>query len=106
MRWSTESRTAHGRWLCSRPPDFESGFTKAEWFAAFAQDPTGEKGLLLPTRVEPCDIEGLLGWVVDVNLVGLDETAAWERLLAGIAQTRAKPTKPPIYPDARGAVGG
>jgi hypothetical protein len=102
----------HGVTHCARtlavlsPSYFESGFTKAEWFAAFAQDPTGEKGLLLPIRIEPCDIEGLLGQVIYVNLVGLDETAARERLLAGIAQTRAKPTKPPRYPDARGAVGG
>jgi energy-coupling factor transporter ATP-binding protein EcfA2 len=103
---------AHGVTHCTRtlavlsPSYFESGFTKAEWFAAFAQDPTGEKGLLLPVRVEDCDIEGLLGQVVYVNLVGLDETAARGRLLAGIAQTRAKPMKPPRYPDAGGAVAG
>jgi energy-coupling factor transporter ATP-binding protein EcfA2 len=102
----------HGITCCARtlavlsPAYFESGFTKAEWFAAFAQDPTGEKGLLLPVRVEPCDVEGLLGQIIYVNLVGLDEQAARERLLAGIAQTRAKPTKPPRYPGAGGSAEG
>ena len=33
-------------------PDFlASKFTQAEWAAAFAQDPTGEKVTLVPVRV-------------------------------------------------------
>ena len=36
-------------------PDFlASSFTQPEWAAAFAQDPTGAKGLLLPVRVREC----------------------------------------------------
>jgi hypothetical protein len=34
-------------------PDYlTSGFAEAEWAAAFAQDPTGELGLLLPVGGE------------------------------------------------------
>ena len=80
------------------PSYFESGFARAEWFAAFAQDPTGEKGLLLPVRVEECNVEGLLGQIIYVNLVGLDEEAARQRLLEGLQQKRAKPTIPPRFP--------
>ena len=32
------------------PAYLQSGFTAAEWAAAFARDPTGTQGLLLPVR--------------------------------------------------------
>src|SRR5881392_1318083 len=35
-------------------------FTQPEWAAAFAQDPTGEKGVLVPVRVRECVLTGLL----------------------------------------------
>ena len=38
----------------------QASFTQPEWASAFAQDPTGEKGLLLPIRVQECNVEGLL----------------------------------------------
>ena len=39
-------------------PDYLTArFTQPEWQAAFAQDPTGEKGLLVPVRVR-----GVLRW--------------------------------------------
>ncbi len=85
------------------PNYFESGFTKAELYAAFAQDPIGEKGLLLPVRVEECDVEGLLGQIIYVNLVGLEQSEALERLLAGVKKTRAKPTNAPKYPGEKAA---
>jgi TIR domain len=66
------------------PAYFESGFTRAEWYNAFAKDPTGEAGLLLPVRVAECDVEGLLGQIIYIDLVGLEKTQARERLLAGI----------------------
>jgi TIR domain len=37
------------------PAYFESGFGEAEWQAAFVKDPTGERGLLVPVRVQPCE---------------------------------------------------
>jgi TIR domain len=80
------------------PAYFESGFTRAEWYNAFAKDPTGEAGLLLPVRVAECDVEGLLGQIIYIDLVGLEKTQARERLLAGIEGTRAKPAQPPEFP--------
>jgi hypothetical protein len=64
------------------PAYFGSQFGEAEWRVAFAKDPTGEHGLLVPVRVEDCDPPGLLSTRVYVDLVGLDEAAARERLLA------------------------
>jgi hypothetical protein len=58
------------------PAYFESGFTRAEWYNAFAKDPTGEAGLLLPVRVAECDVEGLLGQIIYIDLVGLEKTRA------------------------------
>src|SRR5205085_8529664 len=52
----------------------------------------------LPVRIEQCDIEGLLGPLVYIDLVGLDEAPAQERLLAGIKQSRAKPSSMPSFP--------
>src|SRR5215468_7914028 len=49
------------RTLAVLSPDFlTSAFTQPEWAAAFAQDPTGEKGVLVPVRVRTCNPEGLL----------------------------------------------
>ena len=42
------------------PAYFGSAFSEAEWRAAFAKDPTGELGLLVPVRVQPCEPPGLL----------------------------------------------
>ncbi|MEA3344970.1 MAG: FxSxx-COOH system tetratricopeptide repeat protein [Chloroflexota bacterium] len=75
-------------------------FTQAEWAAAFAKDPTGGKGTLLPVRVHECDLEGLLPQIIYVDLVGLDESAARDALLAGVHRGRAKPTAPPGFPGA------
>jgi hypothetical protein len=73
-------------------------YTQPEWAAAFGRDPTGEKGALLPVRVQECDLEGLLPQIVYVDLVGLEETAARDTLLAGVRRERAKPTTAPAFP--------
>src|SRR5918999_4091360 len=39
-------------------------YTQPESAAAFAQDPKGEKQVLLPVRVEECELRGLLGQVI------------------------------------------
>jgi tetratricopeptide (TPR) repeat protein len=73
------------------PAYFGSRFGEAEWRAAFAKDPTGELGLLVPVRVQDCQPPGLLAGRVYIDLVGLDEPAAAARLRAGIQQRRARP---------------
>src|SRR5215510_5648171 len=76
----------------------QSGFTAAEWAAAFAMDPTGRQGLLLPVRIHDCEPRGVLPQIVYIDLVGLDAEAARETLLAGVRRQRAKPTREPGFP--------
>jgi GTPase SAR1 family protein len=80
------------------PAYLQSGFTAAEWAAAFARDPTGMQGLLLPVRIHDCEPQGLLPQIVYIDLVGLDAEAARETLLAGVRRQRAKPTREPGFP--------
>jgi hypothetical protein len=82
-------------------PDYlQALYTQPEWAAAFAQDPTGKKGTLLPVRVRECELQGLLSQVVYIDLVGLTEQAAKEKLLVGVKQGRVKPTTAPGFPGA------
>ncbi|HTQ55957.1 MAG TPA: toll/interleukin-1 receptor domain-containing protein [Bryobacteraceae bacterium] len=80
-------------------PDYlTSHFTAPEWAAALAKD------ALLPVRVRPCELKGLLPQIIYIDLVGLDETRAKESLLAGVQRGRAKPpTKPPFPGSGRPA---
>ena len=80
-------------------PDYvTSNFAAAEWAAAFARDPKGEKGILLPVRVRECDLKGLFDGIIHVDLVGKDEAEAGKALLAGILRGRAKPLTKPEFP--------
>jgi nucleoside phosphorylase len=80
------------------PEYLTSGFTQPEWAAAFARDPGGTHGYLLPVRVRPCALEGLLPQIIYVDLVDLDESAARRALLAGVQPGRGKPARPPAFP--------
>ena len=52
-------------------PDYLAArFPQPEWAAAFAPDPTGEKGKLVPVRVRDCDPAGLLPQINYIDLVG------------------------------------
>jgi len=82
-------------------PDYvASRFAAPEWGAAFAQDPEGLKRNLVPIRIRACMLEGMLRTIVYVDLVGLDETAARQRVLDGLLAKRGKPSKPPAFPGA------
>ena len=74
--------------------------------AAFATDPTGELGLLVPVRVQDCQPPGLLASRVYVDLASLDEEAAVARLRAGIQQGRARPPGRRPFPGQAMAAGG
>ena len=80
------------------PAYLDALYTQPEWAAAFAQDPNGEKGTLLPVRVQKCDLKSLLPAIIYIDLVGLDETAAKEALLHGINRERMKPSVKPGFP--------
>ncbi len=80
-------------------PDYINAvFTQPEWTAAFAQDPTNEKGILLPVRVRECELKGLINQIIYIDLVGKNEAQAKATLLEGIQQERAKPLTKPDYP--------
>jgi hypothetical protein len=80
-------------------PDYlRALYTQPEWAAAIARDPTGEKRTLLPVRVRKCELQGLLSQVIYLDLVGLAEEVAREKLLAGAKQGRAKPATTPGFP--------
>ena len=74
-------------------------YTHPEWAAAFVQDPTGEKGTLLPVCIQKCDLKGLLSAIIHIDLVNLDENAAKDALLKGISRERAKPSVKPAFPE-------
>jgi tetratricopeptide (TPR) repeat protein len=88
------------------PAYLGSAFGEAEWRAAFASDPTGERGLLLPVRVAEVTPPGLLRSRIYLDLVGLDEPAATARLLAGVRRDRAKPVGRRLYPGGQATPGG
>jgi tetratricopeptide (TPR) repeat protein len=83
--------TSHSRRTVAvlSPAYFASRFGESEWRVAFAKDPTGEDGLLVPVRVQPCQPPGLLTGRVYIDLVDVDEATARNRLLEGVASTGA-----------------
>jgi len=74
-------------------------FTQPEWAAAFANDPTGEKRAMIPVRVRPCELPGLLRTVIHCDLIGLSRSEALDVLIGAVsAAERAKPAKEPHFP--------
>jgi tetratricopeptide (TPR) repeat protein len=67
------------------PQALRAPYVWQEWAQRLAADPTGERRALVLVRVEPCEPEGLLGPVVYVDLAGLDEAAARDRLREELA---------------------
>lgn len=87
-------------------PDYlEAMYTKPEWAARFAQDPTGRDDRLIPVRVREVELEGLLAQIVYVDLLGLSEAEASERLLQRARRERAKPARRPTFPGDRAPAG-
>lgn len=100
-----QKATKAKRTIAVLSPDYlTSGFTQPEWAAAFVKDPTGEKGILVPVRVQKCQLEGMLAAIVHIDLVGKSEEAAQKALFEGLAQSpdgtssRRKPIAPPGFP--------
>ena len=79
----------------------DSSFKPPEWAVFFKKDPTGEKGLIVPVRVQKCEPGGLLSTISRIDLIGLDEEAAKKALLDGVKFERAKPLTPPGFPGFR-----
>lgn len=83
------------------PNYLASMYGTAEWQAAWADDPQGEKRKLITIRVRGDHPTGLLAAVVGIELIGLSEAAARQRPRTDIATAmrgRAKPGSPPPFP--------
>lgn len=83
-------------------PDYlaKSRFGAAEWAAAFAADPDGQRHGLVPVKVKDCVVDGLLKPIVYIDMVGLGEGEAKQRLLDNLTGTRRKPAQQPSFPGA------
>ncbi|WP_232295155.1 TIR domain-containing protein [Parafrankia sp. EUN1f] len=87
-------------------PDYlTSVYGTAEWRLAWTDDPDGDKRRLVPVRVQSCEPPSVLSFVTPIDLVGLDESGARDRLLAGITASRTgrgKPTGEVPFPGPEG----
>ena len=91
--------TRANRTLLVLSPDYlTSKFTQAEWYAAFAQDPTGEDRKVFAIKVRECHPEGLLSSIIWLNFVGLSKNEAQKLLLTSAKGERIKPELPPPFP--------
>jgi tetratricopeptide (TPR) repeat protein len=84
-------------------PDYSSSvYGSAEWQSAWHKDPQGLERKLITVRIrDGCMVDDLLAKVVRIDLVGLPEPSARQRLLKGIEAARLgrdKPESPPPFP--------
>ena len=83
------------------PAYLKSEFGEAEWRPGFRSDPSGTKRHLIPVRIKECEPAGLLADRVWIDLVGLDEAEARERLIEQVRAAlrgHAKPDQRPRFP--------
>ena len=67
-------------------PDYLANcLTRPEWSAAYAQDPTASLGILLPVLVRDCYVSDLVPEDRVIDLAGLDDEAAAEKLLGEVS---------------------
>lgn len=86
--------------LVLSPNSLGSNFTKAEWTAAFAGDPAGLARRLIPVKVAPCELAGLLGPLIYIDVENASEDEAKRRILEGVAEKAAR-TAAPRFPGGR-----
>ena len=77
----------------------DAEYTQPEWADALRRDPQGAQRTLLPVRIDGCRPPGLLASVIYVDLNGLAQDAARQKLLDGLAE-RGKPANAPVFPGA------
>jgi tetratricopeptide (TPR) repeat protein len=75
------------------PAYLHSQYAFAEWAEMFRRDPRGQQRLLVPVQVQRCDVVGLLGSIVYIDLVEVAEQEARERLLTGVQQLLLHPSR-------------
>lgn len=80
-------------------PDYlASKYCQLELSAAISKDPIGETRFLIPIKVRECKTEGLLGPIAHIDMVGLDEPDAIERLFSMIFGTSPESTRTAPFP--------
>lgn len=87
------------------PAYIGSVFGAAEWQAIWVHDPDGAERRVIPVRVAECERPGLLAGIVSIDLFGVPEPKALQRLQDAIQRAldgRAKPLRPPSFPAAAG----
>ncbi|MGI6742977.1 MAG: toll/interleukin-1 receptor domain-containing protein [Eubacteriales bacterium] len=77
----------------------ESVYCQSEWSAAFTNDPNGEKGAFIPVRIEDYKPVGLFAPIIYVDLFGVGEKEATERLLR--INEKDRPRNKPEFPGAK-----
>jgi hypothetical protein len=90
------------------PAYIGSVFGAAEWQAIWVHDPAGAKRRVIPVRVADCERPGLLAGIVGIDLFGVPEPKALQRLQDAVQEAlagRAKPLNPPSFPAAGGSAG-
>lgn len=94
------TKTTHHMIAVLSPDYLKSGFTRLEWTAALARDPTSAQRPVISVRVRDLgdELNGLLAVIAYLDLVGLKEDVARERLLAQASGKRGKPTVAPTFP--------
>jgi TIR domain len=88
------------------PAYIGSVFGAAEWQAIWIHDPDGAERRVIPVRVAECERPGLLAGIVSIDLFGVPEPKALQRLQDAIQRAldgRAKPLRPPSFPAAAGS---
>jgi hypothetical protein len=97
-----EALVTADRTIAVLSPDYlHSAYGAAEWRAAWGKDPGGRQRKLLVVRVDDCDHPGLLASVVRMDLFGVEESVAKQRLLEGVRGAlsgRSKPATEPPFP--------
>lgn len=76
----------------------DAEFTHPEWAAAFIHDPQGQARRLIPVRVRECGPTGLLAALVHIDVVGLSQREARDKILRRIKKERIKPLQAPSFP--------
>ncbi|WP_182905225.1 toll/interleukin-1 receptor domain-containing protein [Microbispora sp. H13382] len=80
------------------PHYLSSIFTQAEWTAAYRQTLLGKERGFIPVRVAECDVAPLLGPLVYIDLVEVEEAEARNRLLAGVSPSVSRTPRAPGFP--------
>ncbi|MGD2113789.1 MAG: toll/interleukin-1 receptor domain-containing protein [Acidobacteriota bacterium] len=94
------ARETHRTLAVLSPSFLGSRYTRAEWAAAFREDPEGRRRRLVPVKVRECDPNGLLGSIVSIDLTALADTESARRaLLEGLEQPEP-PDEEPAFPNA------